>query len=82
MFTYFLLGVPDGTESACSVGDLGLIPGSGRSLGEGNGYPLQYSCQDNSMDRGTCQAIVPWGHKELDTTEELNFRFMFLLVMM
>ena len=39
-----------GKESACNVGDLGLIPGSGRSPGEGNGYPLQYSGLENSMD--------------------------------
>jgi len=45
-------GDSDGKESACNVGDPGLIPGSGRSLGEGNGYPLQYSCLENSMDRG------------------------------
>ena len=45
-------------ESACNAGDLGSIPGSGRSPGEGNGYPLQYSCLENSMDRGTWWAIV------------------------
>ena len=39
-----------GKESACNAGDLGLIPGLGRSPGEGKGYPLQYSCQENSMD--------------------------------
>ena len=39
-----------GKESACNVGDLGLIPGLGRSLGEGNSYPLQYSGLENSMD--------------------------------
>ena len=38
--------------SVCNVRDLGLIAGSGRSLGEGNGNPLQYSCLENSMDRG------------------------------
>ena len=38
--------------SACNVGDLGLIPGLGRPTGEGNGNPLQYSCLENSMDRG------------------------------
>ena len=43
----------DGKESACNAGDLGSIPRSGRSPGEGNGYPLQYSCLQNSMDRGT-----------------------------
>ena len=40
-------------ESACNAGDLGLIPGSGRSPGEGNGYPLQYACLENPMDRGS-----------------------------
>ena len=41
-----------------SAGDLGSIPGSGRSLGEGNGNPLQYSCLGNPMDRGAWQAVV------------------------
>ena len=45
-------GGSDDKESACNAGDQGLVPGSGRSPGEGNGYPLQYSCLDNSMDRG------------------------------
>ena len=48
----------DGKESACSAGDLGLIPGSGRSLREENGYPFQYSCLENSTDRGAWQATV------------------------
>ena len=55
------LGFPgdsDGKESACNAGDLGSIPGSGRSPGEGNGYPLQYSCLENPMDRGPWQATV------------------------
>ena len=47
-----------GKESAHNVGDLGLIPGSGRSLGEGNGYPLQYSCLENSIDRGAWQVTI------------------------
>ena len=51
-------GGSDGKESACSAGDLGSIPGSGRSPGEGNNYPLQYSCLENSMDRGAWQATV------------------------
>ena len=51
--------------------DVGLIPGLGRSPGEGNGNPLQYSCLGNPMDRRAWQAIYsPWGHKELDTTEQ------------
>ena len=44
--------------SACNAGDLGSIPGSGRSPGEGNGNPLQYSCLENPMDRGTSWATV------------------------
>ena len=44
-------GGSDSKESACNAGDPGSIPGLGRSLGEGNGYPLQYSCLENSIDR-------------------------------
>ena len=51
-------GGSDGKESAWIAGDLGSIPGSGRSPGEGNGYPLQYSCLENPMDRGARQATV------------------------
>ena len=54
-------GFPGGSgskESACSAGDLGLIPGSGRSPGEGNGNPLWYSCLENHMDRGAWQAAI------------------------
>ena len=52
------LGGSDGKESACNSGDLGSIPELGRSLGEGNGNPLQYSCLENPMDRGTWRATV------------------------
>ena len=48
----------DGKESACNAGDLSSIPGSGKYPGEGNGYPLQYSCLEISMDRGAWQATV------------------------
>ena len=48
----------DGKESACNAGDLGSIPGLGRSPGEGNGYPFQYSYLENLMDRGAWQATV------------------------
>ena len=51
-------GGSDGKESACNVGDLGSIPGSGRSPGEGNGNLLQYSCLENPLDRGAWRAIV------------------------
>ena len=48
--------------------DIGLIPGSGRSPERGNGYPLQYSCPENSTDRGAWWAIYSsWGGRELDT---------------
>ena len=53
-----LPGSSVGKESACNVGDLGFIPGSGRSPGEGNDYSLQYSHLENSMDRGTWWALV------------------------
>ena len=61
-------GPPGGSEvkaSACNAGDLNSIPGSGRSSGEGNGKPLQYSCLENPMDRG----YSPRDRKESDTTE-------------
>ena len=51
-------GGSDGKESACKAGDLGSVPELERSPGEGNGYPLQYSGLENSMDRGTWQTIV------------------------
>ena len=59
-------GGSDGKVSAYNAEDPGLIPGFGRSSGEGNGNPLQYSCLENPMDRG---AWYPWGHKEWDMTE-------------
>ena len=55
-----------GKESICNEGDLGLIPGLGRSPGEGNGYPLQYPGLENPVDD------LPWDHKQLDTTERLS----------
>ena len=51
LFSYLLSG-SDGKDSACNAGDPGLIPGLGRSPGEGNGNPLQYSCLENPMERG------------------------------
>ena len=62
-------GGSDGKKFACNAGDPGSIPGSRRSPGEGNGYPLQYSCLENPMDRGAWQAIVHSVTKESDTTE-------------
>ena len=51
-------GGSDAKESACNAGDPASIPGSGRSSGEENGYPLQYSCLENFIDRGAWQATV------------------------
>ena len=61
----------DSKESACNVGDPGSISGLGRSHGEGNGNPLQYSCLENPMDKGARQATVH-GITELNTTELLS----------
>ena len=68
------MGFPDGSdgkEFACNAGDLGLIPGLGRSPEEGNSYPLQYSCLENSIDGGAWQATVH-GVTKLDMTERLT----------
>ena len=70
------LGFPGGSEvkaSACNAGDLGSTPGLGRSPGERNGNPLQYSCLENPIDREAWWAILHWGSKESDTTERLHF---------
>ena len=56
---YLLSFGSDGKESACNATDPGLIPGLGRSAGEGNEKPLQYSCLENSTDRGVWWATVP-----------------------
>ena len=66
LFFLVIATISDGKASACNVGDLGSIPGLGRSLGEGNGNPLQYSC---------LVGYSPWDHKESDTTEGLHFHF-------
>ena len=66
-------GGEDSKESACQVGDLGSIPGLGRPTGERNGYPLQYSCLENSMDRGAWGATVHGVAK--NQTRLNNFHF-------
>ena len=58
-----LPGGSDGKESACNAGNSSLIPELGRSPGEGNDNLLQYSCLENSMDRGAWQATVRGGHR-------------------
>ena len=68
-------GFPGGSgvkESAYNAEDVGLIPGLGRSPGEGNGNPLQYSCLENSMDRGAWWARVHGVTKESDMTLQLS----------
>ena len=62
----------DSKESACDVGDLGLIPGLGRSPGGGHGTPLQYSCLENPHGQRGLAGYSPWCHKELDMTERLS----------
>ena len=78
--TSVFLGFPcgsSGKESACNVRDLGLIPGLGRSPGEGKGYLLQYSCREFHGQRNLA-GYSPWGRKELDMTERLSFHFPFV----
>ena len=81
IITYVAKGLPwwlSSKENTSNAGEAGLIPGSGRSPGKRNGYPLQYSCLENPMDRSSS----PRGHKELKVTEharvcsqELEFEF-------
>ena len=71
----YCLGYPGGSdskESKSNAGDLGSIPGLGRSPGGGHGNPLQYSCLEKPMDRGAWQVTVHGNHKESDTTEPLS----------
>ena len=62
-------GSLENKASAYNAGDLGLIPGLGRSSGKGNGSPLQYSCLENPKGRRILVGYCPWGCKELDMTE-------------
>ena len=69
------IGLPwwlSGKGSTCSTGDLGLIPGLGRSPGGGRGNPLQYSYLENPCGQRSLVGYSPWGHKESDTTERLT----------
>ena len=71
----FILGLPrgsDGKESTCNTGDLGMIPGLGRSPGGRQGKPLQYSCLVNPHGQRSLVGYSPWGHKESDMTEWLS----------
>ena len=76
-------GFPGGSEvkaSACNAGDLGLIPVSGRSPGEGNGNPLQYSCLENLMDGGAWWATVHGVTKSRTRLNDFTFTFSLSLV--
>ena len=65
-------GDSDGKESACNAGDLGSIPGLGRSPGGRHGNPLQYSCLENSHGLRSLVGYSPQGRKEADVTEQLS----------
>ena len=69
------MGFPGGShskESTCNVGDLGSIPGLGRSPGGRHGNPLQYSCLENPYGQRSLAGYSPWSCKELDMTERLS----------
>ena len=74
-----LVGFPGGSEvkaSACKAGDMGSVPGSGRSPGEGNGNPLQYSCLENPIDRGPWWATVHGVAKSQTRLSDFTFTFI------
>ena len=74
-------GGSDGKASACNVGDLGPIPGLGRSTGEGNGNPLQYSCLENPLDGGAWWATVQVVAKSQIRLSNFTFTFSLLIFM-
>ena len=69
LIPHFNPGVSDGKESTCNVGDLGSIPGLGKSPGGGHGNPLQ-SCLESAHGQRCLACYSPWGHRESDTTEQ------------
>ena len=81
IFLLLFLGFPGGSEgkaSACNVGDPDLIPGLGRSPGEGNGNPLQYSCLENPMDGGAWWATVHGVTKSQTRLSDFTLTLLFL----
>ena len=79
---FHVLGFPgdsDGRESSCSVGDLGLTPGLGRSLGVGHDNPLQYSCLENPHRQRSLEGYSSWDCKESDTTEQLSTHILAII---
>ena len=77
-----LPGDSDGKAPVYNAGDLGLIPGSGRSPGEGNGNPLQYYCLENPMDRGTWQATVHGVTKSQTRLSDFTFFLSFFVTIL
>ena len=76
----YTMGFPGGlnsTKSTCSAGDIGLIPGLGRSPGGGHSNQLQYPCLENPHGQGSVVDYSPWGHKESDMTKQLNTAHVF-----
>ena len=83
MYIHTCMSFPGGSDdkaSAYNAGDPGSIPGSGRSPGEGNGNPLQYSCLEKSHGWRNLVGFSPWGHKESDTTERLHLTLTHMYV--
>ena len=72
---FAMLSQQYGKGSACHAGDLGWIPGSERYSGEGNGYPLQYSCLENLTDRGACRVTVYWIAKSGTRLSDFHVHF-------
>ena len=69
VWNYSIPGSSAGKESTCNAGDLGSIPGLGRSPAGGHDNPLQYSCLEHPHEQRSLAGYSPWSHKELDTTE-------------
>ena len=80
--TIHIMGFPGGSEvkaSACNAGDLSSIPGSGRSPGEGNGNPLQYSCLENPIGGGAWWATVHGVAKSQTRLSDFTFTFIHII---
>ena len=80
---YICRAFPGGSEvkvPVCSAGDLGVIPGSGRFPGEGNGNPLQYSCLENPMDRGARWATVHGVAKSRTLVSDFTFTYVYMYI--
>ena len=72
MDSEYVVSGSDGKEFACNAGDLGSIPGLGRSSGGEHGKPLQYSCLKNPHEQRSLVGYSPWVHKDSDTAEQLS----------